>query len=175
MKNSTDFLFNDSSIVESKKTVLKKSARVQSLKMKHCALTIMILLLLFSSAAWAERLAVAVSVANVRSGPGKNYDILWEIEKYHPLNVFNKSGQWYHFRDFEGDEGWIYKPLLRNIPSIITKKEECNIRSGPGTGFAIVFTVEKGIPFKVIKRKGSWIYGQHADGDEGWLHKSLVW
>jgi len=175
MKNSIDFLFNDSSIVESEKTVLKKSARVQFLKMKHRALMIMILLLLFSSAAWAERLAVAVSVANVRSGPGKNYDILWEIEKYHPLNVFKKSGQWYHFRDFEGDEGWIYKPLVRNIPSIITKKEKCNIRSGPGTGFAIVFTVEKGIPFKVIKRKGSWIYGQHADGDKGWIHKSLVW
>ncbi len=174
MKNSIDFLFNDSSIVESKKIVLKKSAKVQSLKMKHCALMIIILLLLFSSAASAERLAVAVSVANVRSGPGKNYDILWEIEKYHPLNVFKKSGQWYHFRDFEGDEGWIYKPLVHNIPSIITKKE-CNIRSGPGTGFAIEFTVEKGIPFKVIKREGSWIYIEHADGDKGWIFNSMVW
>jgi len=175
MKNSIDFWFNDRSIVECKKTVLIKSERASSLKMKHCSLMITILLLLFSSAAWAERLAVAVSVANVRSGPGENYDILWEIEKYHPLNIIKKSGQWYHFRDFEGDEGWIYKPLVRNISSFITKKENCNIRSGPGTGFAIVFTVEKGIPFMVIKRKGSWIYGQHADGDKGWIHKSLVW
>jgi SH3-like domain-containing protein len=121
---------------------------MQSLKMKPYAWMIMILLLLFSSVAWAERLAVAVSVANVRSGPGKNYDILWEIEQYHPLNVFKKSGQWYHFRDFEGDEGWIYKSLVRNIPSIT---------------------------FKVIKRKESWIYIQHADGDKGWIYKSLVW
>ena len=136
---------------------------------------ITILILLFSSAALAERLAVAVSVANVRSGPGRNYDILWEIEKYHPLNVIQKSGQWYRFQDFEGDEGWIYKPLVRNIPSIITKKENCNIRSGPGTDFSIVFTVEKGIPFKVIKRKESWVYGEHADGDKGWIHESLVW
>ena len=143
--------------------------------MKPCALMIMILLLLLSSAASAERLAVSVSVANIRSEPGQNSDILWQIGKYHPLSVFKKSGSWYHFRDFEGDEGWIYKPLVRNIPSIITKKEECNIRSGPGTGFAIVLTVEKGIPFKVIKRKGRWIYIQHADGDKGWIHKSLVW
>jgi len=174
MKNFFVFLFNERSIVESKKADLNKSARVQSLKMKHCALMIIILPLLFSSAAWAERLAVAVSVANVRSGPGENYDILWEIEKYHPLNVIKKSGQWYHFRDFEGDEGWIYKPLVHNIPSIITKKE-CNIRSGPGTGFAIEFTVEKGIPFKVIKREGSWIYIEHADGDKGWIFNSMVW
>jgi len=148
---------------------------VQSLKMKSYAWMIVILLLLFSSVAWAERWAVGVSVANVRSGHGKNYDILWEIEKYHPLNVFKKSGQWYHFRDFEGDEGWIHKSLVRKIPSIITKKEKCNIRSGPGTGFSIVFTVEKGVPFKVIKRQGSWIYIQHADGDKGWIYKSLVW
>ncbi|MBW2246767.1 MAG: SH3 domain-containing protein [Deltaproteobacteria bacterium] len=143
--------------------------------MKPCAVIIMILLLVFSSAAWAERLAVSVSVANVRSGPGENYDVLWEIEEYHPLDVIKKSGQWYQFRDFEGDEGWIHKSLVRNIPSIITKKERCNIRSGPTNGSAILFTVEKGIPFKVIKRKGSWIYGQHADGDKGWIHNSLVW
>ena len=143
--------------------------------MKPCAVMIMILLLVFSSAAWAERLAVSVSVANVRSGPGENYDVLWKIEEYHPLDVIKKSGQWYQFRDFEGDEGWIHKSLVRNIPSIITKKEKCNIRSGPANSSAILFTVEKGIPFKVIKRKGSWIYGQHADGDKGWIHNSLVW
>jgi len=145
------------------------------LKMKLCAWITFILLMVFSSAASAERLAVSVSVANIRSGPGKNYDILWQIEKYHPLSFFKKSGSWYHFRDFEGDEGWIHKSLVRKIPSIITKKEKCNIRSGPGTGFTILFTVEKGIPFKVIKHKGSWIYIQHADGDRGWIHKSLVW
>jgi SH3-like domain-containing protein len=143
--------------------------------MKSRTVMIMILLLVFSSMAWAERLAVSVSVANVRSGPGENTDILWEVEKYYPLNVFKKSGQWYHFRDFEGDEGWIHKSLVSNIPTIITKIEKCNIRSGPGTGFSITFTVEKGVPFKVIKREGSWIYIEHADGDKGWIFNSLVW
>ena len=143
--------------------------------MKPWAVMVMILLLVFNGAAWAERWSVAVSVANIRSGPGEHTDILWEVEKYYPLNVLKKSGQWYHFRDFEGDEGWVHKSLVSKIPSIITKKEKCNIRSGPGTGFSIVFTVEKGVPFKVIKRKGSWIYIEHADGDKGWIFKSLVW
>ena len=100
---------------------------------------------------------------------------LWEVEKYYPLNVFKKSGQWYHFRDFEGDEAWIHKLLVSNILTIITKKEKCNIRSGPGTGFSIAFTVEKGVPFKVIKYQGSWTYIEHADGDKGWIYNSLVW
>ena len=143
--------------------------------MKNYAWKTFFLLLVWVSAASAERLAVSVSIANIRSGPGKNYDILWSVEKYHPLDVFQKSGQWYHFRDFEGDEGWINRTLLGKFPSIITKTENCNIRSGPDTSFEILFEVGKGIPFKVLERKGSWIHIQNPDGDKGWIHESLVW
>lgn len=134
-----------------------------------------ILVIVCGSVAAAERLTVAVNVANIRGGPGTKYDILWKIGKYHPLLVFEKSGFWYHFRDFEGDEGWIHKSLIDKTPAIITNEDKCIIRSGPGTNFKILFTVEKGIPFKVIGRKGDWIHIRHADGDQGWIHKSLVW
>jgi SH3-like domain-containing protein len=143
--------------------------------MKNHAWITLFLLLALAPVALAERLAVGVPVANIRSGPGENYDILWAVEKYHPLNVLKKSGEWYHFRDFEGDEGWIHKSLLQKISSVITTKENCNVRSGPDTRFEIVFTVDKGIPFKVLKREGSWIQIQHADGDKGWVHESLIW
>lgn len=141
---------------------------------KYTWITIL-LLLISGTVASAERLSVKVSVANIRSGPGKSYDILWEVEKYYPLDVYQKSGQWYHFRDFEGDKGWIHKSLLNKVPSVITKKDKCNIRSGPGATFSILFTVEKGVPFRVLQHKGNWIYIQHADGDKGWIHKSLIW
>ncbi|MBC2696651.1 MAG: SH3 domain-containing protein [Desulfobacteraceae bacterium] len=134
-----------------------------------------VLVIIFSSTVFAERLSIASSIANIRSGPGTKYDILWQVAKYHPILVLKKSGNWYHFRDFEGDKGWLHKSLVRNIPSVITNKEKCNVRSGPGTKFKILFTTENGVPFKIIKRKSNWINVQHADGDKGWLHKSLVW
>jgi SH3-like domain-containing protein len=134
-----------------------------------------VLIIAFTGTAMAERLAVAVEVANIRSGPGTTYDIVWKVGKYHPFNIVDKSGPWYHFRDFEGDEGWIHKSLIQNIATIITDKEECNVRSGPGTNSKTLFTVGKGIPFKVLERKGKWIHIQHADGDQGWIHESLVW
>ena len=143
--------------------------------MKPYVWIITLLWIVSSSVASAERLTVVVPTANIRSGPGTKHDIIWKVEKYHPLDVFKKFGPWYHFRDFEGDEGWIHKSLVLKIPAIITKKENCNIRSGPGTGFKILFAVEKGIPFKVIKRKGKWIHIQHADGDKGWISESLAW
>jgi SH3-like domain-containing protein len=129
-----------------------------------------------SNVAYAgERLAVSVSIANIRSGPGTNYDTLWQVYKYYPIKVIKKSGSWILFVDFEGDKGWVKNTLVHKIPSVITIKEDCNIRSGPGTKYSIVFKTERGVAFKVIKEKGSWIYVQHADGDKGWIYKPLVW
>jgi SH3-like domain-containing protein len=123
----------------------------------------------------AQRLAVKAKIANVRYGPGINYEILWQVEKYHPIKVIGRKGRWYRFKDFEGDTGWISKRLVKKISAVITKKGKCNIRSGPGTKYRILFVAEKGIPFRVIKRKGNWIRIQHADGDKGWIYRSLVW
>ena len=136
------------------------------------------LVLMFCGSAAAERLAISASVANIRSGPGtEGYDVLWKAEKYYPIEVLEKRGVWYRFKDFEGDKGWVHKSLVGNIPSVITKKDQCNFRSGPGTAaeYSILFTLEKGVPFKILEKKGDWLHVQHADGDKGWLYKSLVW
>lgn len=136
---------------------------------------ITITLVFFSSVASAQRLAVIANVANIRSGPGTKYEILWQVEKFHPILVISKTGSWYRFRDFEGDEGWIHASLVGDTPSVITKGEKCNVRSGPGTGYKVLFAVEKGIPFAVLQRKKKWVYVRHADGDKGWIHESLLW
>ncbi len=135
------------------------------------------LLLLQLSCGWAmaQRMAVSVPLANIRSGPGTGHDIIWKVEKYYPVQILKKSGDWYRFQDFEKDEGWIHKSLLQELETVITIAEACNIRNGPGTKSAILFTVGSGIPFKVLVRKGNWLEIQHADGDRGWIHKSLVW
>jgi len=143
--------------------------------MRIYAIIITLFITLSSGVAMAERLAVSASVANIRSGPGTEYDIIWQVGKYHPIQIVKKSGDWHRFRDFEQDEGWIHKSLVSKIRTVITKKKKSNIRSGPGTRHKIVFTVEKGIPFRVIKRKGSWIFIEHADEDKGWIYEALVW
>ena len=126
--------------------------------------------------AWAgERLCVTSKIANVRSGPGTNYDTLWKVETFYPIIVVEKKGNWYRFKDFEGDVGWLHKSLLGKTRSVITVKNNCNVRSGPGPKNAVVFTVEKGVPFKVLKKKGNWLQVEHGDGDRGWIYKTLVW
>jgi SH3-like domain-containing protein len=134
-----------------------------------------LLCLLICSNAWAQRMAVGSDVANIRSGPGTDHAILWKAEKYYPVDIIKKTGKWYQIRDFEGDQGWIHASLLESIETVIAIKDNCNVRSGPGTTHRILFTIEKGIPFKVLKREKKWIHIEHADGDQGWIHGSLVW
>jgi SH3-like domain-containing protein len=120
-------------------------------------------------------LSVSVSVANIRSGPGTTHDVLWQVQKYYPLQVLKKIGSWYDFKDFEGDEGWIHESLVNTVPTVITIKENCNVRSGPGTQYDVVFRVGRGIPFRVTGQKDKWLRIKHADGDSGWIYKTLVW
>jgi SH3-like domain-containing protein len=138
----------------------------------------LIFLMVFCQTAYAERMSISASTANIRSGPGnKGYEILWKAEKYYPIDVLEKKGDWYFFKDFEGDKGWINKSLVSQTPSVITKADKCNVRSEPGSGsnVEILFTLEKGVPFKVLETKGDWIRVEHADGDKGWINQSLVW
>ncbi|MDI6797117.1 MAG: SH3 domain-containing protein [Desulfatibacillaceae bacterium] len=143
--------------------------------MKKALFVSLVLIFLFPGAALAQRMAVSANEANVRSGPGTGYDILWKVEKFHPFEVRARQDGWVRVRDFEGDEAWIHQDLLNDTQTVITKAEKVNVRSGPGTGHSVVFRAERGVPFQVVSRQGAWVQIRHADGDRGWIHGNLLW
>lgn len=122
-----------------------------------------------------ERLSITAGIANMRSGPSTSESVLWQVEKYHPVQVIEKKGNWYKVKDFENDVAWLHNSLLGDTDCVITIKDKCNVRSKPDTKSSILFTVEKGVPFKVLERKDNWMKIEHADGDIGWIYKTLVW
>ncbi|MEA2061655.1 MAG: SH3 domain-containing protein [Thermodesulfobacteriota bacterium] len=138
--------------------------------------TAMMIIMIMAGPAWGEeRLCIESKIANIRSGPGTDNEVLWQVERYHPVNIVEKKGKWYRFTDFEGDFGWVHVALVGKTRSVITIKDECNVRTGPGTDNPVTFLVEKGVPFKVLARKGNWLKIEHSDGDTGWIYKTLVW
>lgn len=143
--------------------------------LKSYLVILTLLITINAGTAMAERLTIIASMANIRSGPDTNSDILWQVEKYYPILVIKKSDSWYYFKDFEGDMGWVHESLVGDVPAVITKKDLCNIRSGPSTKDEILFSVEKGIPFKVLEHNNRWMHVEHADGDRGWIFDALVW
>ena len=150
--------------------------RVGSYSLDGALLALIAVIFCLPASAFAsERLSIASKIANIRSGPGSNYEVLWQVEEYYPIIIIGKKGNWYHFKDFEDDTGWVHKSLVRKVRSVISVKNKCNVRSGPSSKNRVVFTVEKGVPFKLLGQKGNWLKVKYMDGDTGWIYKSLVW
>lgn len=138
-------------------------------------LCMMLIGLLLAPAAMAERLAVKGKVANIRSGPGTNYEVIWQAEQNYPIEVIQTQGDWILFKDYENDKGWISKGLTATTQTVIVKNPTVNVRSGVSTNHPIVFKAQKGTPFKVLKKEGQWYQIEHADGYKGWISTSVVW
>jgi len=127
-------------------------------------------------AAFAERVCVSVATASSRRGPGEKYEVVWDkLDKNYPLEVLSKKDDWYYVKDYENDTSWINRSYVNSWTTVITKKDRVNVRSGPGSENMVVFMVDSGVPFKVIKRDGDWLQIQHADGDAGWISEKMVW
>jgi len=55
---------------------------------------------------------VKVQRANIRTGPGTQYDLAFDAEKGTPFNVIETKGSWKKIRHADGDEGWIFSSLV---------------------------------------------------------------
>jgi len=62
--------------------------------MKVRSIITFLLIVLLAGVANAERLAISAPVANIRSGPGTDHEVIWKVQKYFPILVIEKSGAW---------------------------------------------------------------------------------
>lgn len=123
----------------------------------------------------AEMVRVKVKTANVRSGPGTNFNKVWKVHKNYPYRVLKRKGRWLNVRDFEGFKDWIYGPLTDHKSAVVVKVNRANVRKGPGTNYPILFTADMGVSFLVDEKRGKWLKVRHADGDNGWIFGKLLW
>jgi SH3-like domain-containing protein len=55
---------------------------------------------------------VKVQRANIRTGPGTQYDLVFDAERGTPFKVLETKGSWKKIRHADGDEGWIFSSLI---------------------------------------------------------------
>lgn len=128
--------------------------------------------------ALASPLCVKASEANLRQGPGTQYEKSWKVYQYMPLDKIGQRGKWYKVRDLDGDSHWIYNGLVsKSLRCAVVKATEANVRRGPGTGYAKseLSPVEKYYSFKVIATEGRWVRVEDEIVNEGWIARSLLW
>ena len=49
---------------------------------------------------------------NVRSGPSSDRPVAFQAEHHVLLQYLGQEGNWVHVRHADGDEGWVYAPLV---------------------------------------------------------------
>lgn len=126
------------------------------------------------AAAWC----IKVPEANLRQGPGTNFDKSWEVFKYMPLQKTGQRGSWYQMQDVDGDSHWVYSKLVTsNMRCAVVRVETANVRTGPGTNYenSPLSPVEKYYSFKVIETQGDWVKVEDEVFNEGWVYKPLLW
>jgi len=82
-----------------------------------------------------EPMAKAIDLANVRSGPGTNYDVVGGLETgiVAPIIGKNETGDWWQVTLATGQQGWVYGPLVEASGDTTTVALATNIAPPPPT------------------------------------------
>jgi len=126
----------------------------------------------------ANALCVDNYRANLRNGPGTQYQKLWEVYKYMPFKLLRRKGQWLKVQDLDGDKYWIHKKLITTgYKCAVVIRDDTNMREGPSTSHPTTSwsPVKKYFSLKVLKVEGKWAYTVDETGDKAWVHLSLIW
>jgi SH3-like domain-containing protein len=126
----------------------------------------------------ADALCVKAPKANLRSGPGTQYEKTWHVYKYFPLKTLGSKGNWFKVQDVDGDVHWIYRKLVTdNFDCAVVKTAIANVRSGPGTRFETKYFGPAGKydSFKILKRQGKWVKVLDEFKNMGWIYRKLLW
>lgn len=65
-------------------------------------------------------------------------------------------------------------PVLAAGQTVTVKKNNVNVRSGPGTEFPVAMELFKGYPLQVMEKKGDWLRIIDFEDDRGWIYAPLV-
>jgi SH3-like domain-containing protein len=133
----------------------------------------------FALAASAGRAQQMISVSreeiNMRSGPGTRFEAIWTLIRGYPLRVLARRGHWIKVRDFEGDQGWVFRSLTGRTPYHIVKAQVANLRALPSTRSRILGRLDYGSILRTLGRRAGWVRVRQSDGTRGWVARSLLW
>ena len=111
----------------------------------------------------------------MRSGPGTRFEAIWTLIRGYPLRVIGREGHWIKVRDFEGDQGWVFRSLTVRTPFHIVKAQVANLRALPSTRSRILGRLDYGDILRTLGKRAGWVRVRQSDGTRGWVARSLLW
>lgn len=151
------------------------------MKGRHTVLSVACFLLLnLHPATAAEMVAIAGEDINMRSAPGVDQPVLWQLGAGFPLEVIAKKGDWLQVKDFEGSTGWVHRKTTQQGAYVIVRankgsEQQINVRKEANADAEIVAKANYGVVFRVLGTKGPWVNVEHPQGVSGWVLGNLLW
>ena len=110
---------------------------------------------------------------NLRLGSSENFPIVLQyIQKNLPLEVIDEYESWRKINDFNGNQGWIHKSLLKGDRYTIIKKEISNIHIRPN-GYIVGKIGYKNL-LQINSCIKNWCSVNYENG-KGWINKKFLW
>ena len=107
--------------------------------------------------------------ANLRAGPGKDYQILWVYQrKGLPVEIIQEFDTWRRIRDRDGTVGWVQQNLLSGKRTGLIIDQQRILRREPGSDDAVA-RLQPGVVARIEEcRSDDWCQLE-VQGYRGWL------
>lgn len=131
----------------------------------------------------AGTITISVEDLNVREGPGLSYKVIEKVQKNKQFTLVKEQGDWYQIKLSSGKTGWVANWLVSKKEAATTSKatsqngtitgNNVRVRTGAGTSYQVVGSLNKGDTVEVLEQNGSWLKINARIGN-GWISKDYV-
>lgn len=123
---------------------------------------------------------VVTEDANLRKGPGTDYDVVKTVDADTELERTGVSDNSWTRVKYDGQELYVHNSLIEEKVSVTEKDGtvvltgEANLRKGPGTGYDVITTQKKGTELeRTGETESGWIRVKY-NGEDAFVHNSLA-
>lgn len=122
---------------------------------------------------------------NIREGPGLSYSKIGQVNSGDTFPVIKESGDWIQIQLKNDEKGWVANWLvtfeqstdssleLKKGKSISISGDQVRVRSGPGTKYKILDSVDIGQSGVISELSSDWVKITY-DGQAGWVSSQYV-
>jgi uncharacterized protein YgiM (DUF1202 family) len=129
-----------------------------------------------NSEAMAKALCVTADGANLRSGPGTEFDVSWRVNRYMPFVERDEKDGWVKVEDLTKTSHWISKKVVNEkIECAVVKTETAFLRKEPRKESSDDVKIDKFTPLKVLSKSHGWFEVESSLGDKFWIYGRNVW
>ncbi|MEH7384108.1 SH3 domain-containing protein [Bacillus sp. JJ1521] len=132
----------------------------------------------------AQSIAVInTPVLNVREGPGLSYGRSAQVKQGEKYTIIERKDEWVKLQLSSGKTGWVASWLIKENQSnssqttssstVVSTVDGLRLRSGPGTSFQVIGSINKGNEAGYIEANENWTKISF-NGHNGWVSSQFV-